>query len=44
MKLNNSSVLANLSKKLKHLPEIESVELEQLILEYSEIFPEEPQL
>jgi len=42
LKLNNSSVLANLSKKLKHLPEIESVELKQLILEHSEIFPDVP--
>ena len=38
MKLNDSSVLANLSKKLKHLSKIESVELEQLILENSNIF------
>ena len=42
MKLNNSLVLANLSKKLRHLPEIESVELEHLILEHSDIFPDVP--
>jgi len=42
MKLNNSLVLANLSKKLKHLSEIESAELEGLILEHSDIFPDVP--
>jgi len=42
MKLDNTSVLANLSEKLKHLSEIECVELEQLILEHFDIFPDVP--
>ena len=42
MKLNNSSVLANVSKKLQHLSESESAELERLILEHSDIFPDVP--
>ena len=42
VQLNNSAVLANLKSKLGHLPENESSELECLILEYTQLFPDTP--
>ena len=42
VRLNNSVVLANLKSKLGHLPENESSELECLILEYVQLFPDTP--
>ena len=42
VRLNNSAALANLKSKLGHLPENESSELECLILEYTQLFPDTP--
>ena len=42
VRFNNSAALANLKSKLGHLPENESSELECLILEYAQLFPDTP--
>ncbi len=42
IKLQNSDVLANLDKKLGHLPERQQSELKELIHEWENIFPDVP--
>ncbi len=42
IKLQNSDVLANLDKKLGHLPESQQSELKELIHEWENIFPDVP--
>ena len=42
MRLNNLEVLVNLRSKLNHLPRNEAAELECLILEYAQLFPDTP--
>ena len=42
IRLNNSEVLANFGNKLNHLPKNEASELQCLILEYTQLFPDTP--
>ena len=44
VKLHNSDVLANLDKKLGHLPETQQSELKELIHEWENIFPDVPSM
>jgi len=42
VRLNNSAVLANLKKKLGHLSAYEVSELEHLIMDNTQLFPDTP--
>ena len=42
LRLNNSATLLNLKQKLQHLSDTESAQLEQLIVEFLELFPDVP--